>query len=190
MLTEANFVRGLMQTYTGRMIQLEDFKAEDIKIEDIAHSLSLQCRYCGHTSYHYSIAQHSVLVSYMVPEHIAKQALLHDTTEAYLVDIPSHLKKLVAFEPYMVLEDKVWKVISEYYNVDYELDPILKVADKGILWWESNVLMRDRQGDLNPYWERYREAAENFQFVPIESIHPLAAEIKFLQRAKELGIEC
>lgn len=38
-----------------------------ITIEEIAHSLSLQCRYIGHTKFHYSVALHSVLCSIIAP---------------------------------------------------------------------------------------------------------------------------
>lgn len=70
-----------MQTYTGRRFWPLDPVAGDIEIMDIAHALSNQCRYAGHTRFHYSVAQHSVQVSENVaPEH-ALWGLLHDAPD-------------------------------------------------------------------------------------------------------------
>lgn len=79
-----------IQTYTGKRFFPLAPRAEDIDIADIAHALSQQCRFTGHTSRFYSVAQHSV--------HVAEQCaypiygLLHDAAEAYLVDLPSPIK--------------------------------------------------------------------------------------------------
>ncbi|MHA1573246.1 MAG: hypothetical protein ACTSX8_04570 [Alphaproteobacteria bacterium] len=46
-----------IQTYTGVTWDLLNPRVEDVNIEDIAHSLSLQCRFTGHSRVHYSVAQ-------------------------------------------------------------------------------------------------------------------------------------
>jgi hypothetical protein len=82
-----------MQTFTGRAFYPLDPRPEDIDPVDIAHALSLICRYGGHSSRFYSVAEHCVLMSHAVaPEH-ALWALLHDATEAYLGDMIRPLKR-------------------------------------------------------------------------------------------------
>ena len=56
-----------MQTYTGRQFWPIDPRANEVHIEDIAHALSMMCRYNGHCRTFYSVAEHSVLVSQHVP---------------------------------------------------------------------------------------------------------------------------
>ena len=55
-----------VETYTGLKFHLADPKKNEIIIEDIAHALSLLCRYTGHCNQFYSVAQHSVYVSELV----------------------------------------------------------------------------------------------------------------------------
>src|SRR5438128_12538670 len=76
-----------MQTYTGRAFYPLDPRLDDICIEDIAHALSMLCRYGGQCQEFYSVAEHSVLMSYAVNPQHALWALLHDATESYMGDL-------------------------------------------------------------------------------------------------------
>lgn len=84
-----------MQTYTGRKFWPLNPRAEEVYIEDIAHSLALSCRFNGHCKVFYSIAQHSVLVSQIVKPTQQLIALLHDSAEAYLGDIIRPIKRFL-----------------------------------------------------------------------------------------------
>jgi len=84
-----------MQTYSGKVIELMQPKQSDIVIVDIAHALGNICRFGGHSRTHFSVAQHSVLVSQHVPEDLSLCGLLHDAAEAYLGDVISPLKSMM-----------------------------------------------------------------------------------------------
>ena len=65
-----------IQTYSGRRFSLTEPSAEDVDIDDVAHALSLLCRFTGHVSEHYSVAQHCVIVSRLVPTEHALAGIL------------------------------------------------------------------------------------------------------------------
>ena len=83
-------------TYTGKTYHFSDPKDEDIDIVDIAHALSLLCRYNGATEDFYSVAEHSVIVSRLVSPEFAFEGLMHDAAEAYCGDVISPLKRMLA----------------------------------------------------------------------------------------------
>lgn len=85
-------------TISGRKVDLLDPQPASICIEDIAHALSLQCRFNGHCSAFYSVAQHCVECSWIASPKFALECLLHDAPEAYTGDIVRPLKELLAHE--------------------------------------------------------------------------------------------
>lgn len=84
-----------LTTWSGRMIDYANPSPDDIYINDIATALSRECRYAGHASHFYSVAQHSVLCSRIVHPNLAIEALLHDAAEAYIKDLPVSLKRML-----------------------------------------------------------------------------------------------
>ena len=54
-------------TYSGIEFWPLDPRPEDVRIEDIAHALSMQCRFAGHCDRFYSVAEHSIRVADLVP---------------------------------------------------------------------------------------------------------------------------
>lgn len=79
-----------IKTFSGKHFYYDRINKDDIVINDIAVSLSNICRFAGHLSHFYSVAQHAVLCSQLVPQEFAFEALMHDATEAYCQDIPAH----------------------------------------------------------------------------------------------------
>jgi uncharacterized protein len=123
-----------MQTYTGRKFWPLSPQPEEVFIEDIAHSLSMQCRYAGHCKQFYSVAEHSVhLARHLRWEgvEVALWALLHDASEAYLVDVPRPVKPFLA--GYKDAERQVMAAITRRFNMQEEMPAIVHDADNRII---------------------------------------------------------
>jgi hypothetical protein len=93
---------------------------EEVDIEDIAHALSLMCRFGGHCKEFYSVAEHSVRCAVAAKDskedrNLQFKCLMHDAAEAYCVDVPRPLKlNLVGYKE---IEHKVQSVIEFKYRV-------------------------------------------------------------------------
>lgn len=121
---EAQETKGCIRTFTGRYVNPLQLRAEDICIEDIAHHLSLVCRYTGACPHHYSVAQHSLEVSKMMEyrwngnREAALAGLLHDASEAYLNDIASPVKHDPRMAFYRELDHTAGRLILSVFGVD------------------------------------------------------------------------
>lgn len=119
-----------INTYTGRRVNPLALQLEDICIDDIAHALALTNRFCGHTKFPVSVAQHSVFVSRIVPPEHQLQALLHDASEAYLGDVTRWLKRHAAMAMYRSAEDRAMAVINTKFGCRVEEHPDVTRADE------------------------------------------------------------
>jgi hypothetical protein len=129
-----------MQTYTGRVFYPLDPHPEAVCIADIAHALAQQCRYAGHSLFHYSVAQHSVLVSTHVPREHAVWGLMHDAAEAYLVDLPRPVKHSVV--GYDAAEERVLEAVAERFGLSLPMPDAVRIADNQALATEQRDVMR------------------------------------------------
>lgn len=165
-----------MQTYTGRRFYPLDPRPEDVDIADIAHALSMQCRYNGHVRRFMSVAEHCVLLSRLVaPEH-ALWALLHDATEAYVGDMVRPLK--LHMPVYRAVEDGVMVAIAQKFSIDPAMPAEVKHADSRILLDERAALLGEPAGD----WE---VPGQPFG-IEIQAWSPDAAELEYRLRFAEL----
>lgn len=127
-----------IQTYTGKRFWPLAPRAEDVDIRDIAHALSMKCRYGGHCSGFYSVAEHSVHV-YRHTRLLA--GLLHDAPEAYspFGDVPRPIK---AHVPWVAeIEDRLDRVIAERFGLTLPWPDAVKEADHRIIADEKAALM-------------------------------------------------
>ena len=111
----------LISTYTGKVIDILKPKPENIDIKDIAHALSLLCRFTGQCDSFYSVAQHSIVVHHLVPDELKLEALLHDAAEAYLGDLSSPVKNALregyGRSDFDTMENDFYIAISEKFNL-------------------------------------------------------------------------
>lgn len=171
-VVEGTRIGDWMQTFTGKAVYPMDLRTTDIDIRDIAHALSMQCRYAGHVQRFYSVAEHSVHVARHCRQYgleAALHGLLHDATEAYLVDVPRPVKPFLL--GYKKAEAQAWAVIAERFDVvDH---PSVHEAD--------NRVLNDERAALMAPCEREWGLAEGRPLgVPIEGWLPARAEREFL----------
>lgn len=146
----------LMYTQSGRVIDPLSFRVTDIDIFDIAHALSMICRYGGHTRKFYSVAEHCCrLADFMLDGNnlLCQAALMHDAAEAYVGDMIQPIKQeLVIYE--VQVELPVLNKIGEYYDIPMAEFQLVKPYDKRISINEMQALMprvcSSLQGDPLP----------------------------------------
>ena len=165
-------------TVSSQSFNFIDPASNVIRVTDIAHALAHVCRFAGHTREFYSVAQHSVLVSLIVPPEDALAALFHDATEAYIGDVSSPLKQLLP--DYQAIEARLHADIFAKLGIPAELPASVKRADR--------ILLATEQRDLiAPHDEEWSQLA-GIEPLP-ECIHPLPpfeAGTLFLDRYREL----
>lgn len=110
-----------LTTYSGEKLDFENLDPESIRVEDIAHGLSLTCRFGGQIDRFYSVALHSILVSRDLEERgksrrLQLYGLFHDAAEAYTGDIPAPMKQNL--DEYERLEDRILEVIWKSLNLE------------------------------------------------------------------------
>lgn len=159
-----------MRLYSGKQIDPLNMTVDDICIEDIAHSLSLQCRFGGHCSEFYSVAQHSICVSVHVAPKNAMWGLLHDASEAYLLDVITPLKESSAMAEYREAEKGIMRLIAKKFGLKrYPVE--VKLIDFKALATEA----RDFGIDLD---QDYPSKAFNHKLYPQ---NPQSAERSFFE---------
>ena len=103
-------MKNIISTFTGQSFNILTPDPATVKIEDIAHALSLLCRANGHFNRFYSVAEHSIncckeAAARGYDKTIQLCCLLHDASEAYMCDIPRPIKG----RAYMENEDRLEK---------------------------------------------------------------------------------
>jgi hypothetical protein len=159
-----------------------DPRPGDIETLDIAHALSLQCRFGGHVSEFYSVAQHSVAVSFACDPADALWGLLHDASEAYIVDIPRPLKYAAGMEGYVRLEQAMMRAVCERFGLPLDMPESVRYADEVLLATEARDLMPHHGPAGVPHWGLTHPPLPD----RIACWSPTQARIHFLDRLHDL----
>ena len=120
---------GCINTFSGLRFWPLNPDPEKILIGDIVHALAHQCRFGGHASRVYSVAEHSVHISRLCPPEVALWGLLHDASQAYLVDLPRPLKQLPEFAAYREAERRLQRMIAVRFGLPPEQPASVTEAD-------------------------------------------------------------
>lgn len=176
-----------MITATGRKVHPDDLAVADIAIDDIAHHLSMLCRFAGAVREFYSVATHSVLVADLVRERargqvpqaelveLELQGLLHDAAEAYLCDLPTPVKDQLG--EYKAMERGAWMAIADRFGLPHGHHPHVKHADL--------VALATEKRDLMPHHAEPWSVLEGIAphaFRRCRSVAPAIAKAAFLER--------
>lgn len=165
-------MRSCITTYTGVSFDPVHPRAEDIRIEDIAHALSLICRGNGHVKTFFSVGQHCIhcaeeAIARGHSPRVALACLLHDASEAYMSDVPRPFKPYLA--EYRGFEDALMAVVYEKYlgePLTAEEMAQLQKIDDDMLWYNLRDLLCDQPEGPAPEMK----SAFSQSFVPFEEV--------------------
>ncbi len=134
----------VIRTNSGKWVDVFMPTMDMIDIDDIAHGLSLLCRWGGQCPRFYSVAEHSLACMQKTNGGLKNKlaSLMHDASEAYLVDLPRPIKRNIS--EYKGLEDNLLKVIFDKYEIPFPLSEEVKKIDDEMLEYEwRNFMIRD-----------------------------------------------
>lgn len=190
----------VLMTYSGARVDLSDPQPETLRLVDIAHHLSLLCRFGGALREFYSVAQHSLLVLWIVRElekrgaslptglislrpSVSREdlcwAVLHDAGEAYVGDMVSPVRRMLRGAHHDI-EARITRPLMLSFDLGTEMPEIVRVADEIALAAEARDLLI---GDAT--WP-----LRDCSFVPvIKPWSPKKARRRFLEEARLLGLD-
>lgn len=164
---------GTVQTFSGRYVNVLEPDPETIDIVDIAVALSRLARFNGHTRRFYSVAQHSVFVSCLVPRRFALMALLHDGAEAYIGDMVRPVKAQVT--QFRLIDHKLQLAIWDRFGAYVRDDDSLRNATRHAVDQADRVALATERRDLMPLCPRRWPVLDAIE-PDAEKITPLSSD--------------
>jgi hypothetical protein len=149
--------RNHIRTFTGVYMDPFEMTEEQVRVEDIAHALSLTTRANGHIDHFYSVAQHCVNCALEanargLSKRVQLMCLLHDASECYLADVPRPVKYRLC--GYAEAEEAVTAVIERALKIADMSEAErahVRAIDDALLYWEFKTLTGAEVFDEAPY---------------------------------------
>jgi uncharacterized protein len=177
MLLESIAADHRIMLHSGKLFDLVNPESNEITVEDIAHGLAHTCRYAGQCDGFFSVAEHSVLVSQVVPR-VKLAGLFHDAAEAFIGDVSGPLKRLLP--EYRTIEKSIALAIFERLGIEWPIPFEVKRADYSVMAAELLVLMPAGTNEWLHEMNVVPAAVE------IRRLDPKKAKALFLDRYAEL----
>ncbi len=176
---------GIIQTRSGKAFDLLDPTPEMVDLGDIAHALAHICRYNGHCTRFYSVAEHSTVGARHLASGYGFRAqrafLLHDAAEAYIGDICTPLKMILG-DSIRKIENQIQAVIFARFGIDVVPSGHLAAIDEAMLTIEmEQIVSKPRVGT----WPDTRDAPRG---LTLACHAPDQAREVFLATAKMLEV--
>lgn len=181
-----------MTTFTGAKIVGGLPYVEQVSLVDIGCSLAKQCRFLGHGTRFYSVAQHSIIVARIAQlvregRHPVRAAFAHDFHEAYCGDVPSPNKDSIRGWRDFENDSEALVRTAFLQEIDNPADPEMwhrvRTYDLDALHWEAAHLFR-----RPPEWHDGARAARVGAM--LGRLNPLEwqeATIEFFRFAEKIG---
>lgn len=164
-MQEADQRGGCVRTASGRYVSVTSPQPQDIILGDVAHHLSQINRYTGAARHPFSVAQHSVLVSYLLPPSYAFDGLWHDFPEYIVQDVNSPLKKQAFMTGYRENEGGIHAVGARVFGFEHPIPYIVHVADMHAGALERYVLFDEAlPPNLVPCWMAHNKLLLELQW--------------------------
>jgi len=171
-----------IRTYSGKKFYVFNPKQKDIVIEDIAHSLSLICRFTGHTEDLYSVGQHSLLVMELCPEEFKLEGLTHDFPEAYITDLATPVKRKMP--NYKEFENTLHTAIAKKFHLQFPMPKIIKEIDQEVFRMEWAYLM---ERNKKTKFGKFRMEKEEFRILPPKEVEKRIIEVFHKLHSKRIN---
>nr|WP_294517093.1 hydrolase [uncultured Rhodopila sp.] len=171
----------VMLMASGFTLDLQAPDATGMPIEDVARALAYQPRWAGATRTFYSVAEHSIMVSRLVPGPLALSGLLHDADEAITGDIVSVVKVLIGRDHLKARLEPIKRALERRFGFRSDLAAV-KHADLVCMATELRDL-------LPPAWMEWGHLPPPLPEM-IQPVGPDRAYALFLERyeaVKHLG---
>jgi len=175
-----NSPRAIQAAPSGEYVDIFAPDLNTLHIMDIAHALSMKCRFNGFTRHLYSVGQHCINVANVLrvqghTPRVQLQGLMHDASEAYMQDIASPQK--VEFPEFRRVEEFVLlPALAKRFGFLHPFNPAVHTADGILLHVEARGLMP------TPEWAtEYPTAERDFEGeIDLREHHPSVVRSAYL----------